>query len=173
MRKTRADKKIHVAPTVPVETKELLYSLAYLLDCPVKTLTENILIESSEDPQIMERISPYFKRDIKINNELFMGNVESRKVEKVEGETARISIRLPQTFNEQLKGLSYSMGCSSSRAALLVIETGLDDSEFILYVCSKFHGFVDNEKEIRRLIEGHRTVLDRVVDFVIKKWDDK
>lgn len=173
MRKTRADKKIHVAPTVPVETKEFLYSLAYLLDCPVKTLTENILVESSEDPQIMEQVSPYFKRDIKINNDLFMGNVESRKVEKLEGETARISIRLPQLFNDQLKGLSYSIGCSSSRAALLVIETSLNDSEFMLYVCGRFHGFKDNEKEIRRLIEGHRTVLDRVVDFVIKKWDDK
>lgn len=173
MRKVRADKKIHVAPTVPEELKELLYSLAYLVGCPVKTLVETMLIESSEDPTLIEQVSLYCKRDIKINNVLIVGNSEAKKLEKAEGETTRISVRLSQTFNDQLKGLAYSIGCSASRAALLLTETSLNDFEFMFYVCGKFRGFIDNEKEIRRLIEGHRTIAEKVVDFVIKKWDDK
>jgi len=52
-----------------------------------------------------------------------------------------------------------------------MLENSLDDSEFMSYVCSRFAKYEVNRKEVERLIEGHKTVVEKVMDFVINRWD--
>ncbi|PIC88443.1 hypothetical protein CSV71_15065 [Sporosarcina sp. P21c] len=171
MRKVRSDKKIHVSPTAPIKTKELLYELAYLLDCPAKNLIEAIIIECIEDPQLMQKLSQYYKRDIRIYETSYFGSPQPTTIEKIEGETARLSTRLQSVTNEGLQSIAYAIGCSASKACLLMIETALNDSEFMEYVSSRFAGYERNQREVRRVLEGSKTVVEKVMDFVINRWD--
>ena len=95
-RKVRSDKKRDIKPTISLELKDSIYRLAFITRTPVKDVCE-LLVKNAlfENEEIIKDLSRNFRRDIRINNTLYVGHLKNERIAKIEdGETERISFRL-------------------------------------------------------------------------------
>lgn len=157
-RKTRSDKKRDVQPTIPVELKDCIYRLSYIASTPVKDVSENICISGMLDSDVMEYLSRNFRRDIKIGNTVYMGDINRESVRKryIRGRNERISIRFKQNAHENLSALAYAMDCSVARACGLLLDASVRNVVFIGEFTRQYIGkHVDKERmrELKKVLK--------------------
>lgn len=136
-RKVRSDKKRDVKPTVSIELKDAIYRLSYIMEVPVKDVIERVCIDGLASRSIMEILAQSFRRDIRFENTVFMGDLSrpSLNVRKAVGATGRVSVRFASEDYENIRMLSYALDCTVSRACALLLETALSHSDFITPFC--------------------------------------
>lgn len=132
-RKVRSDKKRDVQPTISVELKDCIYRLSYITNTPVKTVAEEICRDGIQNNKVLSYLSQSFRRDVRIDNTLYMGEVERLSVRKrsANGKTERISIRFKSNMYENLSVLAYALDCSVARACGLLLDATVREVDFI------------------------------------------
>ena len=183
-RKVRSDKKRDIKPTISLELKDSIYRLAFITRTPVKDVCEllvkNVLFENED---IIKDLSRNFRRDIRINNTLYVGHLKNERIAKIEdGETERISFRLTNEDYEIIYALSYALDCSVSRVASILFYESITDAVFIERYVESYLDSLDKsrKKELKQLLKYIRKeigesysladLLSYLVDEPIR-WD--
>lgn len=132
-RKVRSDKKHPVNPTISINTKDAIYRLAAVTGKPVKELGETICEYGLQSLVVMDGFSNSFRRPYQLKSTLYLGTLERQSLQKRSqtGQNERISIRFaPETY-EELKKFAYALDVTPSRAAALLLESSLNNSNFM------------------------------------------
>lgn len=132
-RKVRSDRKRDVQPTVSRELKDCIYRLSYITDTPIKDVAEKICINGFGRNKVISHLSQNFRRDVRIDNTLYIGDVNRISVKKrtATGQSERISIRFKAEMYESLSVLAYSLDCSVARATSLLLDATVREVDFI------------------------------------------
>lgn len=137
-RKVRSDKKWSVQPFVSTELRDCIYRLNYITGIPVKDVIEKICENGMRNRRVLSYISMNFRRDLRINNSIYLGDMERVPVSKrsAAGVNERISTRVTGTMHDALKALAYALDCSTAKACALLLDATVRDVEFV-------NGFVE------------------------------
>lgn len=132
-RKFRSDRKRDVQPTVSRELKDCIYRLSFITDTPVKDVAEQICINGFGRKKVISHVSQNFRRDVRIDNSLYIGDVNRVSVKKrtAAGQSERISIRFKSDMYERLSVLAYALDCSVARATSLLLDATVREVDFI------------------------------------------
>lgn len=198
-RKQRSDKKRDVKPTVETPLRECVYRIAFITNTPVKDVAEAIVIHSLTNRKVLEYVTHYFSRDMRIDDTLYRANPYAPAIIKRSDEkTHRITIRFKAEAYSVLRNMSYAMDCSVARACALLLEAGVKDGDFIDgFVRSYMERTIDAEQmqELRKLmryvnannpydeeytwaavlsamVDDVRGVAGAAKDFVVKHWKE-
>lgn len=157
-RRQRSDKKWSVQPTVSKELKDCIYRLSYITDTPVKSVIEEVCLSGIENNKVINHLSSNFRRDIRINYTLYIGDLNRIPIKKrtSPGQSERIATRVSGNMHEQFKALAYSLDCSIARACALLLDATVRDAEFINdFVEGYLKNNVDAErmKELRKVLK--------------------
>lgn len=159
-KKVRSDKKRDVAPTIPIELKDTIYRISYVIDVPVKDIVEAICQYGIESRNVISILSKHFRRNVKFQNTVFIGHLDSPSVQQLKKGTkkARIGTRLKQADYEKIVTLAFALDVTPSRATALLLEVGIRHSDF---VNSYFQQYLSNNFNNNRMIE-----LKKIIDFI-------
>ncbi|UNT55361.1 hypothetical protein [Lysinibacillus capsici] len=159
-RKVRTDKKRDVKPTIPIELKDTIYRISYVVDTPVKDIVETICKFGLDSRKVITVLSVNFKRNVRFHNTLFMGDLEKPSVQRLKPgtRTERISTRLKQPDYENLVTLAFALDVTPSRAAALLIDASIRHSDF---VNSYFQQHLSETLNYNRMIE-----LRKIINFI-------
>ncbi|GED66239.1 hypothetical protein [Lysinibacillus fusiformis] len=159
-RKVRTDKKRDVKPTIPVELKDTIYRISYVVDTPVKDIVETICQFGLDSRKVITVLSENFKRNVKFHNTLFIGDLDKPSVQRLKSgtRTERISTRLQQPDYENLVTLAFALDVTPSRAAALLIDASIRHSDF---VNSYFQQHLSETLNYNRMIE-----LRKIINFI-------
>lgn len=157
-RKIRSDRKRDIKPTVAYELRECIYRIAYITDTPIKDVAEAIVINAITEPKVIEHVTQYFQRDMRIDNTLYRRNPNAVSVQKrgIDGRTARITIRFKAEAYEVIRAMSYALDCTVSRACALLLDASVRDGDFIdEFVRSYMERNIDAERmrELRKVLK--------------------
>lgn len=131
-RKVRSDKKKDVKPILPIELKDAVYRLAYITYTPVKDTAEQLCIAVIHDVKSMNTLSQHFKRDVRFNNTIYMGNVKNPTITKrIDGDKSRLSVRFTQNDYETITAISYALDCSRSCTVANLIKIAMNDIKIV------------------------------------------
>lgn len=132
-RKVRSDKKRDVQPTVTKELKDCIYRLSYITNTPVKDVAEQICINGFRRQKVISYLSRNFRRDVRVDNTLYMGDADRVSVRKrtSPGQSERISIRFKSDMYERLSVLAYALDCSVARSCALLLDATVRDVDYI------------------------------------------
>lgn len=151
-RKVRSDKKREVKPVIKLELKDAIYRLSYITYTPVKDVCEQLCFYVLYDKRIIEHLSKYFKRDVRLTNTLYFGNSTSKTVSKRDkGENQRVSVRFTQDVYDSIAVLSYAMDCTPSRTVAILLNIAMKN---ITYVNRYMGEYLDghlSEQQMREL----------------------
>lgn len=133
LRKTRSDKKRDVKPTIPLELKECVYRLSYIMNTPVKDIAESLCVEGIFSKRVLEYMSSNFKRSIRLEGTLYVGDINRRTMQKRHnaGKSERITIRFKPNDYENITALAYALDVTPSRATALLLDASVRNAEFI------------------------------------------
>jgi len=162
-RKVRSDKKRDVQPTVSKELKDCIYRLSYITDTPVKDVAEEICINGIQRNKVISHLSQNFRRDIRIDNTLYLGDSERVSVRKRTGpgQSERITIRFKSDMYERLSVLAFALDCSVSRATALLMDAAVREVDFV----NEFvRGYLSEHVDERRMNE-----LKKVLKYINSK----
>lgn len=156
-RKVRSDKKRDIKPTISRDLRECIYRLAFITDTPVKDVAEAIVINGITEHKVIEHITQYFQRDMRIDNTLYRRNPDAVPVQRrgIAGQTARITIRFKAEAYEVIRAMSYALDCTVSRACALILDASVRDGDFInAFVERYLREHIDDErmKELRKVL---------------------
>lgn len=157
-RKTRKDKKKDVKPTISKELKDCIYRLSYITDAPIKDVAEKICVDGLKRNKVISYLSQNFKRDLRVDNTVYMGDIERISVKKrtSAGQSERISIRFNASMHERLSALSYALDCSVSRSCALLLDATVRDTNFINEFAYEYlNANVDKERmnELKKVLQ--------------------
>ena len=157
-RKVRNDKKWSVQPTVSKELKECIYRLSYITDEHVKDVIAEICHHGIGKKKINSYLSQNFIRTVRIDNSLYLGDINRVPVNKrtARGSTNRISTRLDGDLHDTLKVLAYALDCSTARACALLLHATIQDIEFMddfVWKYLKQHVTDDRMKELKKVLK--------------------
>lgn len=166
-RKVRSDKKRDVKPSISVELKDAIYRLSYITSTPVKDVCEALCRNAITNKRIMDEISNYFRRNIRINNTLYFGSPDNPRIytKKMANKSERISLRLDQEMYEFMYSLSYALDCSVSRAVAVLLYRGIHDVTFINDYINKYLTSIDlrRKKELQKILDYINEGLDEEI----------
>lgn len=173
-RKVRSDKKRDVQPTVSKELKDCIYRLSYITDKPVKDIAEQICISGFRRKSVISSLSQNFRREIRVDNTLYLGDVERPTVRKRTrpGHSERITIRFKSDMYERLSVLAYALDCSVARATGLLLDASVREVDFInSFVKGYLTEHVDEKrmeelKKVLRYINSNNPYAEEVSWFV-------
>lgn len=170
-RKTRSDKKRDIKPFVSTELKDSIYRLAFITSSPVKDVCEALIVNSIYgNKDIIQELSRYFKRGIRINNTYFTGNLNNETLYSVveKGENERISFRAKSELYEILSALSYAFDCSVSRVSAVLLYESIIDSDFIEKRVDGYLNSLDSsrKKELKQLLKYIRAETNESYSLV-------
>lgn len=156
-RKIRSDKKREIKPTIPYELKEAISIISYVTSTPVKDVTERICTEGFQSRKVIENLSPYFRRTVRLKNTLFIGDLNSYPAHRYQtaGKTERISVRFLSHDYENITTLAYALDCTPSKATALLLDVSIRNSDF---VNSYFKEFVKTKLDDFRMQELQRLI---------------
>lgn len=139
-RKVRSDKKRDVKPTMSRELKDCIYRLAYITDIPIKNVAERICIEGLDKPKVISYLSRNFRRNLRIHQTLYIGDLDRISVTKrtSHSQNERITIRFKSDTHEKLAALAYALDCSVSRATALLLDATVREIGFINDFAERF-----------------------------------
>ncbi|MGN4128057.1 hypothetical protein ACMGD3_24085 [Lysinibacillus sphaericus] len=131
-RKQRSDKKKDVKPYLTLSLISSLNRLTYITDVYLKDLTEEMILYAIKDSNTLSQLSQHFKKDILVNNTIYMGRLDNPQVSKRENEsTDRISTRLKADDYEVIRSLAYAMDVSRARVCALLINASMNNINFV------------------------------------------
>lgn len=161
-RKVRTDKKRDVKPTIPIELKDTIYRISYVIDTPVKEIVETIFLFGLGSRKVITILSENFKRSVRFHDTLFLGDLDKPSVQRLKPETRteRISTRLKQPDYENLVTLAFALDVTPSRAAALLLDVSIRHSDF---VNSYFQQHLSQTLNYNRMIE-----LRKIINFINK-----
>lgn len=169
VRKVRSDKKRDVKPFISLELKDAIYRLSYITGTPVKNVCEELCVNAINNKHIIEELSNYFHRNIRVNNTLYMGAIENPKIhtKKMATKNDRVSLRLTTELYEFMYTLSYALDCSVSRVVSILLERGIHDVAFInRYVNKHLRDIDDNrKKELQKILDYINEGLEEEVSL--------
>lgn len=133
VRKVRSDKKREIQPTISRELKECIHRLSYITNTPIKLGAEDICTFGTKNKKVITLLSLNFRRDVKIDNTIYRGDINRAPVKKrtAAGQSERISIRFSSETYEVISALSYALDCTTSRACALLLDASVRDVDFI------------------------------------------
>lgn len=197
-RKVRSDKKREIQPTLPIDVFSCIHRLHKITDLPIKTIGEDVCLRGLQDKKIISKLSVHFRRDLQLDNTVYIGRVDQPPVERrFKGMTKRISVRFYNVTYDNINALSYASDCTVARMCALLINECLTDADFVNgYVEGYLMHHIEGEQlnELRSLMkilnatdeeetiswarllsyvmdETVVKVKDAVNDFVINRWD--
>lgn len=140
-----------------MQLKDSIHRLSFITVTPIKDICE-LLIKNAlfENEAIIQNISKYFRREIRVNNTLYRGNLHNEKIKKtVDGETDRVSFRVKNEVYESLYALSYALDCSVSRVAGVLFYESITDGIFIEKYIESYLDSLDKfrKKELKQLLK--------------------
>ena len=131
-RKVRSDKKREVKPVLTIELKDAIYRLSYITYTPVKDVCEQLCAYVIFDKNAIEHLSQFFKRDVRLENTIYMGSITNEAVNKrFKGSTSSVTVRFKQGLYDNIAGLSYALDCTPSRAVALTLEIGMCNMAYV------------------------------------------
>lgn len=157
--KLKSDKKRDIKPFISSKLKDSIYRLSYITNTPVKDVCEKVCKTAIKNKKVIEELSNYFHKNIRINSTFYMGNSGNPKIhnKKVTVKSERISVRLNKELYEFLHSLSYALDCSVAEVASILLEHGMNDITFISsYVNEHLHDINDKDKE----------ELQKILDYI-------
>lgn len=132
-RKRRSDRKRHINPTISVELYECLSRISYITSTPIKDVGEALCIESLKSKNVIDELSPFFRRDYHYVNDYGDINVIPGlnhrlpyKVNRGGGDRARVSMRFYQHNHDKIGDLAYALDMTISSATALLLEIAFD-----------------------------------------------
>ena len=156
-RKQRSDKKREVQPTVGIELKDMIYRLSYVTRTPVKDICEFMCVYLMNDEKVINALSVYFRRDIRIGSTLFRGSLDNVSITKRFNKyTERITVRFKQKDYERISMLSYALDCSVSRVVSLLLELSINNMKVVnIYIKNYLsHQLTPSQmKELRNILK--------------------
>ncbi|MEW9673583.1 hypothetical protein [Ammoniphilus sp. 3BR4] len=164
-RKIRSDKKRDVKPTVSIELYECMNRLSYITVRPVKDIAEDICRVGTQSQEVITGLSYFFRRDFYFTNNFgdsicFRGSLDRApiKIDRGTGAKGRLSLRFPPHLFETVKELSYALDLTVSSATTLLIESVLQETDFVsVYL----------EEYIKEELDPHRLhQLEEVVAYI-------
>lgn len=200
-RKIRSDKKREIQPTLPIDVFSCIHRLHKITGLPIKTIGEEVCLRGLQDKRMLSMLSVYFRRDIQLDNTLYIGRADQPPVaRRFKGLTKRISVRFYSQAYDNINALSYASDCTVARVCALLIDTCLTDPDFVNeYVEEYLMKNIDKSqmKELRTLMKvlnsedeneviswsrllsfvmadavaGMGKVKESVNEFLINRWD--
>lgn len=157
-RKVRSDKKREIQPTILKELRNCIHQISSITKRPIKEVGERMCIYGTKRNKIITHISLNFKRDIRIDSTLYLGDVNRPSVKKrtSSGQTAPISLRVASDTYEVISALSYALDCTISRACAILLEATIRDVDFInQFVESYLYEHINEERmhELKQLLK--------------------
>lgn len=157
-RKIRSDKKRDVKPTVSKELKDCIYRLSYITDTPVKDVAEQICMNGFGRQKVVSHLSSNFRRDVRIDNTLYIGDINRVSVRKrtSPGQSERISIRFKSDMYERLSVIAYALDCSVARACALLLDSTVRDTDFVNNFAQEYlNKHVDKQRmeELKKVLQ--------------------
>ncbi len=201
-RKTRSDIKKDVKPTIRIELKDAIYRLSYITQTAVKDVVAVMIEYAMNDSNTISNLSKHFKRDVRINNTLFIGNLKCTPISKREtGDCERVSTRLKSNTYHVVAAFAYALDSNPSRVSAILLNAAMHDINFINGYVKKYLDKHITESQMRELkeilkyinkdINTHHSwasLLSLIVDevslpvtkvkafvneYIIKNWRDK
>lgn len=121
-RKTRSDKKVDVKPTVPIAIKMAIYDTAFLLERPIKDVSESICKNAIESETIINYLASYFRRNYLFGTTVKMGRRERSPIQvPYDGDTGKITIKFIQRDYDKLCTLAYALDLTPTSTASLLL----------------------------------------------------
>lgn len=152
VRKVRSDKKREVKPVLRIELKDAVYRLSYITYTPVKDVCEQLCIYVMNEKRIIEHLSQYFKRDIRLGTTLYMGNIGNKTVSKRDsGVKSSVTVRFKQNAYDSIAVLSYALDCTPSRTVTLLLGIAMRNTEFVNRYVQKYLDGHLSEIQMREL----------------------
>lgn len=131
-RKVRSDKKVDVKPTLPNDTKQLLYDFCFLSDEHVKDVGEKLCLLGLEYRDVIDKLRPKFRRNYRFENTMMMGNADLGRMDtSIEGRTSKVTIKFKKPDYDRLCELAYALDVSPTTAAGLLIRLTLSNRGFM------------------------------------------
>lgn len=128
----RTVKKRDVKPTIKLELKDSIYQLSSLTFMPVKDVCVELCSYVIHDRDSIKKLSTMFKRDLRFENTMFLGNVSNETVtKKLNGYGERISLRFSQIQYDNVSLLAFALDCTVSRATAILLEMSMSEIKFI------------------------------------------
>lgn len=157
-RKVRCDKKRDVNPTVSSDLRDCIFRLSYITNNSVMSVAEAICINGIANKKVISHLSVNFRRPVRIDNVLYMGDMTRLPVKKrtAAGQSERVSIRFTSQTYEAINALSWALDCTVSRACALLLDSSVRDSDFINeFVRRYLEDSIDDQRmrELRKVLK--------------------
>jgi hypothetical protein len=151
-RKTRSDKKKEVKPTLPLKLRECIYRISYITNTPVKDVAEYLCESGITSRKVMDHLSQHFRRDIRLLNTLYLGDLERPSLQKKTKEKKeRVTIKFSQGTYENISILSYALDVTPTKATMLLLEASVKNADFINQYVEDHLGSYITEGKIKEL----------------------
>lgn len=152
VRKVRSDKKREVRPVIKLDLKDAIYRLSYITYTPVKDVCAELCSYVIYDKRIIEHLSQYFKRDIRLSNTLYFGSSSNKEISKRDKViNQRLSVRFTQSVYDSIAVLSYAMDCTPSRTVAILLNIAMKNSEYVSRYMEEFLDGNLSEQQMREL----------------------
>lgn len=148
MRRERSDKKVRINPTVSIELYNFIEDLSYVTSKPIKDVAEFFCLESLESRKVIEQMSKWFKKDLKFNNTVYIGdsNLFHKRTVKVDGSKRRIYLKFTKPFAEQLSLMSGVVGMTLSSTTYLLLHFACKDINILDKFLNLYARNLDKER---------------------------
>lgn len=135
-----------------MELKDAIYRLSYITYTPVKDVCAELCSYVVYDKKIIEHLSQFFKRDVRMSNTLYFGNLSNKDISKRDkGSNQRVSVRFTQGVYDSIAVLSYAMDCTPSRTVAILLNIAMKNG---IYVSRYMEEYLDgnlSEQQMREL----------------------
>lgn len=161
-RKVRKDKKRDVKPTINYKLHDCIHRLHYITNKPIKEVGEEICIAGLRSKKVIEYLSEKFRRSYKMNQTVYIGDIQrsSNRSRKKEEATRRISLRFIQPIKDEIDDLAYALDVTPSSATAMLLEAAVRNSDIVNeYLKSYVEETLD---------EGRMRELKEVLKFINK-----
>lgn len=147
-RKVRSDKKRDVQPVVSFELKKQLFRFAFLCREPMKDAGERLCATGAVSTLIMDEINGYFRRNLRIDNHQYFGYLDRPRLQIVQRNVEKITIKFPQDSFELLHNLSFALDLPLNQTAAILIKKTITNREFMYeYIQYHLQHLTEKEKE--------------------------
>ncbi len=130
-RKVRSDKKKDVQPVVSYELKRILFRFAFLCREPMKDTGERLCSLGAVSPIIMDEINCYFRRNLRIDNHAYIGYLDRPRLQIVQSNIEKITIKFPQDSFEKLYNLSFALDLPLNQTAAVLLKKTITNRQFM------------------------------------------
>jgi len=131
--------KKDVQPFIKTSTKDVIYKLSFITGYSVKQICEDLCVHTLRNKKkLAEQLSPYIKRNIKIENDVYTPNEKPLKHYPISGDLERVTIKLNLNSLDFAHSLAHSLGWSTAKVVAYCIKQSMNDFEYLNFYVMKF-----------------------------------